>query len=168
MVQQRLKDYKPFKCSKIFHTHLKSQTSEKGGGGMLFVQLQKAWEDTVLVEPPESISAHCVGTLMTVSQSTMHRRGSCLRLTVDREAQGLHDARSHSLMVPVKQFTEYELPSHCCGVKGEIRKWILPLQRRLKNKDSSNTTTENEEKIKQKQSKMLVARLGIFLNPARI
>ena len=33
MVQQRLKDYKPFKCSKIFHTHLKSQTSKKKGGG---------------------------------------------------------------------------------------------------------------------------------------
>ena len=33
MVQQRLKDYKPFKSSKIFHTHLKSQTSEKSGGG---------------------------------------------------------------------------------------------------------------------------------------
>ena len=74
------------------------------------------------MEPPQSISAHCVGMLMTVSQSTMHRRGSCLRLTVDREAQGLHHAQSHSLMVPVKHFTEYELPSHRCGVKEEIRK----------------------------------------------
>ena len=74
------------------------------------------------MEPAESISAHCVGTLTTVSLSTMRRCGSCLKLTVDREAQGLHDAQCHSLMVPVKQFTEYELPSHCCGVKGEIRK----------------------------------------------
>ena len=61
------------------------------------------------MEPAESISAHCVGTLPTVSLSTMHRCGSCLKLTVDREVQGLHDAQSHSLMVPVKQFTEYEL-----------------------------------------------------------
>lgn len=42
MVQQRLKDYKPFKCSKIFHTHLKSQTSKKkGGGGCCFYHYRK-------------------------------------------------------------------------------------------------------------------------------
>lgn len=102
---------------------------------MLFLPLQKAW-DTILVEPPVDL---CSRWRDTVSQSTVHRGGSCLRLTVDREAQGLYDAQSHSPMLTVKQLTECELPSPSCGVKGQIRKWILPLQRCLKNEHPSNT-----------------------------
>lgn len=61
MVQQRLKDYKPFKCSKIFHTHLKSQTSEKGGGGACCFYNYRKHEKT-----PYSWS-HQSQSLLTVS-----------------------------------------------------------------------------------------------------
>lgn len=89
MVQQRLKDYKPFTCSKIFHTltwNLK--LVKKGWGGMLFVPLQKAWEDTVLVEPTRvNLCSLCQAAESCFSVYYAQVCGSCLKLTVDREGR---------------------------------------------------------------------------------
>lgn len=167
MVQQRLKDYKPFKCSKIFHTHLKSQTSKKKGGG------------GVVSTITESMRRHRTRGASRVNLCSLCRDAAdCFSVYYAQVwllsethggQRGAGAARCSKPQPNGSCEAVYRIwaASHCCGVKGEIRQW-LPLQRRLKNKHPSNTTTENEQKIKQKQSKMLVARLGIFLNPVRI
>lgn len=146
MVQQRLKDYKPFKCSKIFHTHLKSQTSKKKGGGACCFYHYRKHEKT-----PSTAGASRL-TLLTVSgRWRLFLCLLCAQVRLPSETHGGQRGAGAAWCSKPQPNGSCEAVYRIWAAKSLLRceRWLENdyLTEAPKNKHPSNTTTENEQKI---------------------